>query len=203
MTKTYLEQVAERESEPDFLKNATERADAITDRLRKTNINALAQASQLFQKPSQKIYYMRRVLDTLALATAGIVPCKAGCSDCCHMATSITLREAQDIAKASGRTLTLPTDKKSDFDAVQAFSGLPCPMLKDNRCSVYAHRPFACRSHYSVDRDNLLCKIVPGKTIKAPSFKNEQFAMLNALTYKLEEYSTMADIREYFELESK
>jgi Fe-S-cluster containining protein len=181
-----------------MLKDAEKRGNEIFQKLRGTNINTLAELVQTVPGTSRKIYYMGVVLETLDFATSGIVPCKAGCSSCCHMATNVTLREAQDIAKASGRALTIPTATMTDDEAIAAFEGTPCPFLVDNKCSVYASRPFSCRAHYSVDRDNLLCKVVPGSSILAPTFNNQQFALLNALTYERADLLQYADIREYF-----
>ena len=44
-------------------------------------------------------------------------------------------------------------------------ASLPCPFLKDGRCSIYEHRPLACRAHYALaNPDN--CKMPARRTQK-------------------------------------
>ena len=198
---THLELVAQRQADPALLTDAQMRADAIADRIRKTAINTVAQMAQDAQEPAHKAFYMHLVLDTLAKATEGIVPCKSGCSHCCNMATLITAQEAQALAKASGRDMTMPSSDKFnrlEDEDVRIYNGVACPFLIENKCSVYASRPHACRVHYSLDRDNLLCQIVPGKEIRTPTLNTMQYTMLSVAIQGNPLDLKYADIREFF-----
>jgi Fe-S-cluster containining protein len=72
--------------------------------------------------------------------------CGSGCSDCCHVRLTITAAEAKAIreelagwpadrrAALAARAAAAPTDRCAALDPA-------------GRCSVYAARPFVCRSH--------------------------------------------------------
>lgn len=201
----HLELVAQRTADPATLKDAKKRSDAIADRLRKSNINTLAELAQVVPEPERKTFYMKLVLDTLDKATEGLVPCKSGCSYCCNMATLVTVEEAQVLAKASGRAMTMPDESKfnrHEKEDIREYNGVPCTFLDGNSCSVYASRPLACRIHYSVDRDNLLCQIIPGTEIRTPTFNAMQFNMLAISLYDDPTTIRFADIREFFPKET-
>ena len=71
------------------------------------------------------------------------------------MNVSISIIEAERLSFISGRNLAAvsrPVRHRSD-----EFSGIPCPFLQDNACTVYEHRPFACRAHYSFDDTAYWC----------------------------------------------
>jgi Fe-S-cluster containining protein len=144
-----------------------------------------------------KIMLVKQATDILAEATKGYVPCKEGCSHCCKMATNITVEEAQAIAIASGRDMVTPAVMNDDKGNAVKYLGVPCPFLIDNRCSIYHVRPFACRVHYAVDRDNLLCEIIPPHPIKQLMINVEQFNMMNLLAVGLDNFH-FADIRQFF-----
>ena len=74
--------------------------------------------------------------------------------------------------------------------------GVPCTFLVDNQCSIYANRPMACRYQFSVDDDDLLCRLVPGQPIRVPylNLQGEQAAYASAMGYN----ARMADIRDWF-----
>src|SRR5258708_20275597 len=60
--------------------------------------------------------------------------------------------------KAAVAALRLPTaDTPSTMN--RDYIGVACPFLKNDRCSIYAQRPFICRTHYSMDEINLLCRL--------------------------------------------
>lgn len=73
--------------------------------------------------------------------------------------------------------------------------GLPCPFLRDSQCSAYEHRPFACRTHVTLDDDDLLCKLRPGQTVPMP-YANTKRPW--ALFLGLQPGEILADIREFF-----
>lgn len=99
-----------------------------------------------------KIYSL---MSAVGREVAPHVACTKGCSDCCKMNVSISIIEAERLSLMSGRNLAAvsrPVRHRSD-----EFSGIPCPFLQDNACTVYEHRPFACRAHYSFDDTAYWC----------------------------------------------
>jgi hypothetical protein len=73
------------------------------------------------------------------------VECRRGCAFCCHVDVTVTPLEAIRLsqhARAAGRAV--PATEASARYA-------PCPLLEDGACTVYAMRPFACRSLFSPD----------------------------------------------------
>ncbi|NPV91020.1 MAG: YkgJ family cysteine cluster protein [Firmicutes bacterium] len=92
--------------------------------------------------------WLRRTRSALARGDGMEVPC-GGCSVCCRSSYFIHIRPEE------GETLSR-IDKKLLFPA----PGLPrgnvllgyfeegsCPMLVDDRCSIYRHRPATCRGY--------------------------------------------------------
>ncbi|WP_020173298.1 YkgJ family cysteine cluster protein [Methyloferula stellata] len=89
--------------------------------------------------------------------------CASGCSFCCHqmvLSTPLEIfgiaryildaKSETEIARLKERLATramLPLDVQSRHGADK-----PCPLLEDNRCSVYEHRPSLCRTMLSTSR---------------------------------------------------
>ncbi len=94
------------------------------------------------------------------------IACKAGCPYCCSMQISITPPEAivlgahvvenydtgalKDLLKKIDHNLHLTYQKTQD-EKVENWHKTPCIFLKKGSCSVYAIRPFVCRSWHSLD----------------------------------------------------
>lgn len=76
-----------------------------------------------------------------------------------------------------------------------AHIGVPCPFLHEQRCSVYEHRPNACRTHFSLDVDDLLCRLIPGAEVPVPlaDSRQLQFMILSGQPAAL-----IGDIRDFF-----
>lgn len=75
--------------------------------------------------------------------------CSKGCAHCCKQ-TSIMIDEvdAKLLSQVTGRNIDTP-----DFSRPHNFKGVACAFLdtSTNSCSVYEHRPMACRISTSVD----------------------------------------------------
>lgn len=90
---------------------------------------------------------------------AGDVQCRAGCSFCCHQNVDVTIPEAILVALQLGNeadprrpAILEAADAFRDIDDdARIATGKPCPLLVDNRCSVYHARPITCRSLTSPD----------------------------------------------------
>ena len=100
-----------------------------------------------------------KVYGMVAEATDGIQPfvaCARGCSACCKMNVDISSLEAERLSAVSGSQmvqLAAPVRHSED-----RFSGVPCPFLISDTCSVYEVRPYACRAHFSFDNSAHWCQ---------------------------------------------
>jgi len=96
--------------------------------------------------PRNKLQKIYSLMADLVKVAEPYVACSKGCSGCCRMNVMISQLEANFIEKETGiksaqvtGSLLHPQDK---------FVGTPCPFLKDDSCSIYDARPFACRKHF-------------------------------------------------------
>jgi hypothetical protein len=70
--------------------------------------------------------------------------CGEGCSSCCKGRLSLFVVELEPMLEAVS---ALDPALRSRIQARAARDPEECPLLEDNRCSVYAVRPIICRSH--------------------------------------------------------
>lgn len=82
------------------------------------------------------------------------------CGNCCRT-TSPIIRE-RDLDRLAKHLRVRPGDLidqhlRMDDDGDWVFRSAPCPFLdlSDNRCSVYEHRPQACREYPHTDRKHI------------------------------------------------
>jgi len=137
-------------------------------RLEGPRILALVQAAS--QLPAARLpagQKGRQIIDIAEKLSRTITPhtaCARGCSECCHMATNISTYEAKMIGRFVGRD---PKRLRREGKVVPAlgdelrarYTGVPCPFLKDGRCSVYPARPLACRIHHTMRDDESDCRL--------------------------------------------
>lgn len=74
------------------------------------------------------------------------------CGNCCRvMQPVLTTADIKRLAAHLGMTVArfrADHTKTGDEDRTSiVFNAMPCPFLRDNRCSVYDHRPRDCRSY--------------------------------------------------------
>jgi len=78
------------------------------------------------------------------------------CGNCCRtLGPLITDKDIERIAKALRKKSSDVMDLyfKVDEDGDMVFKSMPCPFLgADNYCSIYEHRPKACREYPHTDR---------------------------------------------------
>jgi Fe-S-cluster containining protein len=91
-------------------------------------------------------------------AIAAKIACRRGCSYCCYSQVEVSIVEAIAVADAIATDGQLAASVRSTAPAVRGLSALarmqahvPCPLLRDGACSVYADRPRSCRALTSYD----------------------------------------------------
>ncbi len=97
-----------------------------------------------------------------ASVDASQTDCKNGCSHCCHQPATVFPFEAIQIAKTLKNSLSeaqLDALKEKMISRVRDFAGASvrkninnktaCPLLSNDRCSVYEQRPLTCRMAHS------------------------------------------------------
>lgn len=89
-----------------------------------------------------------------AMARQGeAMQCKAGCSSCCKGGLTVFGIEASKIQGAlqelgkSAPALRKTVRRQGQRALADAQSNDTCPLLVDDRCTVYEQRPLICRSH--------------------------------------------------------
>lgn len=105
------------------------------------------------------------------------VACREGCAWCCHQNVRVTAPEVFQLASYIDRTMapdvaqrvraniaaTAPRVRGTNAVA-RGKLRVPCPLLVDNRCTVYAVRPLACAEFTSFDVEQ--CKSAMGTTFR-------------------------------------
>jgi uncharacterized protein len=154
------------------------------------------------QPPRTRLRALYRIIaDHTAEAKAPNIACKRGCSHCCHTPVPIHPIEARLIGDAIKREPIAPASlvPKSDAEsAAMASYNNPCGFLKDNECSIYEHRPLTCRVHYSLDEDDLLCRLTDAP-INVPYMDMTYYRA----AYVIVCGPGLADIREFFPREKE
>jgi len=104
------------------------------------------------------------------------IECGAGCAACCHQDVEATIPEAILVAAQIGgaadprHDAILAEAEASSSDAAQKLGPRPCPLLQENRCSVYDVRPLACRAVFSPSAkkcNDSLVRVQRGETSSA------------------------------------
>lgn len=110
---------------------------------------------------------MRRIIDNHRTQGA---QCARECTHCCQIGgPEIPAAEAVSILNE------IPADV---FEAaVKRLDGNPCPFLESD-CTIYEHRPLACRAYRS--RDRAECERHPGFP-KRPSILDQELLVLGEL----------------------
>jgi Fe-S-cluster containining protein len=94
---------------------------------------------------------VNRLAVKLAARYSKHLVCRAGCSGCCHHHLSVFAVEAEE-ARAAIEILPASIRANVEKQAREVIKleaqGKPvtCPLLVDNRCSIYESRPLICRT---------------------------------------------------------
>jgi hypothetical protein len=100
----------------------------------------------------------------LRLAVEQRPACHSGCAHCCYQAVGVSAPEVFAIYEHLRTTLSVhqldsvaqrirdADDRTRGMTSAERLApDLPCPFLEDQRCSIYAVRPLACRGANSLD----------------------------------------------------
>jgi Fe-S-cluster containining protein len=157
--------------------------------------------------PKSKLPKLYALMEEVSELRAPHLACNAGCSHCCRsIAVEISDLEARHIASATGRAMAmLPPGRHTIPGNAPGRVHTPCPFLKENLCSIYAHRPYNCRSLAVVDQDSLTCseqntaltrandpRAVPVPMTKMQAFDPSYMDLLSRTG------TVWADIRQFF-----
>jgi Fe-S-cluster containining protein len=156
----------------------------------------LRQELRAVQSPSLAPRAAMRRLRTLASEWGAVIAplsaCRSGCAHCCHIPLHISSLEAECIGSEIART---PAAAPKKLKPIAASYANPCPFLVESKCSIYESRPLVCRTHFNMDSDDLLCRLVDGTTIPVPYADARSLQ----LTYwKISHKGRIADIRSFF-----
>ena len=164
----------------------------------------MAEAMRLLGLHRNLDWRAKRVLeitDELAAMAMPVAPCKKGCSHCCYQAIIISSWEAAQIAKVTGKKIAsfdgYDPEKTSRDELVEKYRDKACPFLVDSECSIYAVRPFICRTHISMADDSWPCDIIKNPGAKVPYFNFHDLNMIQGYLF-IHENCKFGDIREYF-----
>ena len=131
--------------------------------------------------------------------------CKNKCSMCCNMAVHMTFGEAAIIGSKIGvepvkdhtvkTAVELLKDIIASEKAIDKYSGVPCPFNGPDGCTIYEHRPIACRTCFNMTDDPRLCDVSTSQSVNrfnaAPIWDAQAF-----ICYTHNDRS--GDIREFF-----
>jgi Fe-S-cluster containining protein len=130
-------------------------------------------------------------------AARATVACRAGCGTCCHVPVGAQAHEVL-LAAEYIQTHFPPAGLEALIARAgehrAAFAGrsmreraalkTPCPLLRDNSCSIYEARPESCRSHHSNNLDGCRSNLESGidfTNVLIPEIRGRMFAVMLAI----------------------
>lgn len=151
--------------------------------------------------PATRLHRLRFIASEWSKVVTTAAACRKGCSHCCHIAVMLPKSEAKLIAKASGRKLNTKVTGTPLGDSIDdsKYKGTPCPFLAEGACSIYASRPFVCRTLVNLDDSPVLCELVPDVDVPVPYANAFNLHTAFVAITHTEQY---ADIREWFPSDS-
>lgn len=213
----HLEEVEQRWRELRASDVLSERAESVNRAVDHAAFERMFAAASGARSGGQRVVWLHRAADVIArgVTQAQASPCQKGCSHCCHTPVLLSRAEATYLSTVSSRKmvqtphnavnaekeLQRETGPANTLDGAadrwKHHTGQPCPFLKESACSVWSARPLACRFYYSLDADNLLCRLLPEhRPVEVPQ--------LNVLLFTAMAWGVLglrqdaADIRDWF-----
>ncbi|WP_426211103.1 YkgJ family cysteine cluster protein [Massilia sp. TWP1-3-3] len=150
-----------------------------------------------------KFVKINEILSDVRDISSTFAACGAGCSACCTQRVMMSQTEAEAIGhKISRKPVQLrPSYVLPEIDTFG--SETPCTFLSNNVCTIYEHRPFACRNLVNLDVDPLLCRFENWELSKAKDARSTGIPLLSAGPLE-QAYSSLSgrdmigDIRAFF-----
>lgn len=99
-----------------------------------------------------KLQHLYEFMDDLYAFVGKFIPCKKGCTHCCHIPVSISELEVEFITK-------LTNNRRAKTNLTVTGNDDPCPFLKRGACAIYKARPFVCRQHVMLDETSKWCQV--------------------------------------------
>ena len=119
------------------------------------------------------------------------LPCRKGCTACCHYPVSITVLEAEYIERET--KLKRQRAILNSWDRTSA-----CPFLTGGKCSIYDHRPFVCRRHVALTQTSYWCDSTRANTGKFPLLSFTEVERVFQTLIKEAKQDKFYDIRQLF-----
>jgi len=154
---------------------------------------------QLAREPASlksKLGKVYRIVDGGSAVAAPYVACRNSCSACCKMNVVITSLEAERLAAVSGRKLHQVSAPIRHPEG--KFSGMACPFLDKDSCSVYDSRPYACRAHFTFDEDSYWCQPERSGAAAMPMVRFDGARQAYQAIAEATKLGGFADIRDFF-----
>jgi hypothetical protein len=121
------------------------------------------------------------------------VPCD-GCTACCRSSQFVHIaRSEADTLAHIPKGLLFPAPQRQDELVMGYDEHGHCPMLVDDRCSIYAHRPQACRTYD--------CRVLAATGLTLDG--ERQRAIVERVARWRFSYPTDADVRAQEELRAR
>ncbi|WP_234265211.1 YkgJ family cysteine cluster protein [Hydrogenophaga sp. NFH-34] len=196
----HMKRVRERVSQMDAIIAST----ATNIKLPLHDIMRLGRQAKQSLSTAKRVFWLRKMSAAAENVASANAACRRGCSHCCHIDVMVSRPEAAQIARETGQQMMEPLAAQSlqevartQAEGIQPrYTGEPCPFLEDGECSIYDSRPLACRVHFNMDVDDLLCRLIEGCNISVPYL---DVTLLRAISLEViglnAEY---ADIRDWF-----
>ncbi len=143
-----------------------------------------------------KLGEIYRLVDEIAKFSIAHTPCGKGCSSCCRMNVEISEVEANKIQRETGSKF-VPL-RQSIMHPLTEFSGMACPFLTDDACSIYQSRPLVCRSHFSFDTTPHWCSPDRMGMVEVPLIRFDGVQAAFFSLTKRGNGGVFADIRDFF-----
>ena len=162
------------------------------------------EATDLVEEPDSLDHRALRLV-AIAREIAGkiapLTPCRNACSHCCKQPVVISSWEAARIAKFTGRRPLDPVGIAPEQENVEQLrlrhAGVPCPMLRNDRCTIYAVRPLACIGHHSLASDSVMCDKTANPGVTVQGIGDQEFIFIQMALF-FGAGCKSADIREFF-----
>jgi Fe-S-cluster containining protein len=137
------------------------------------------------------------------------VACREACDACCYNRVELTPPEAliighhiaeifspaeKDAVLANLVRNLARTHGKSPAAVAAMRAELPCPLLRDRKCTVYPVRPLTCRAMHSLDRERCAAELSRG-SLAASTYYAHRHEIAVSVSAGLREGCRAADLQ--------